>query len=317
MAKKPPTPRDPVTKEIAAKERLMLKKYRGTQKLPAAGSIYDYTQEELQEYVKCAKDPIYFIKNYMKIIHVDKGLVPFALYDYQEEMIRSYYDNRFNITMASRQVGKSTVVIAFFLHYILFSTNVSVCISANKQKVAKDLLGRLKLAYEHIPRFLQQGVTQWATLEIELSNGSKVFAAATSSSAVRGGSFSALLLDEYAHVPPNVAEDFYASTFPTISSGMTTKVIVVSTPKGQNHFHKMWVEAQQSLNDFKPIFVHWSRVPGRDETWKQSTIRNIGGVEIFAQEYECVAGITEVVVRDIRTGRIFPINIDELYATCS
>lgn len=633
------------------------------------GIKYDYTLEQLQEYVKCADDPVYFIKNYVKIITMDKGLVPFELYDFQEEMIRSYHENRFNITLTARQSGKSTTVISYFLWCILFNTNYSVCISANKQKVAVDLLGRLKTAYEHLPIFLQQGVVQWARLEIEVENGSRCFAAATSGSAVRGGSYNCLagdtgirlfvegntvdvsleqlwlaydaasskpawsnngyqhyvwddtidlnvfteqiysmvlvdhstpttysghsngehehtqtpryskmrggssqgrashtddsrtcdcssivgadgrpprpstetcdcvrdavgevwldgepdvvwsgtqgipthtriqgqaqqsrygqvsgaqaqygnqtqdvdgtngeeenrrtreqdqsqprkdcqdgsqasrydtdprtaqaygpsgwypsmefgsvdvrgisgqnvvgqegeakletgddadarwdvatkgitiwthkgwrtfhgirrsladtitlvlsngtsirctenhefyvsgiktqakylrgqylapgvyvvqiavgrtewvydpleieethafivttcggadviasqclLLDEYAFVPPNIAEEFYSSTYPTISSGSETKIIMVSTPKGMNHFHEFWVNSKAGRNDFVPIFVHWSQVPGRDEAWKQMTIRNIGGQDIFDQEYEC------------------------------
>lgn len=264
-----------------------LEQFRVEPDLPSADFQYQYTVEELREYVKCKDDPVYFIKNYMKIIDMDKGLVPFTLYPFQEKMISNFHHNRFNITMCSRQVGKSTTVIGYFLHYILFNLNVHVCISANKQKTAVDLLGRLKLAFEKLPRFLQQGITAWAQMEIKLSNGSRAFAAATSSSAVRGGSYNILLLDEFAFVPENIANEFYASTFPTITSGKTTKIIMVSTPNGMNLFHKFWVEAQRKDNDFVPLFVHWSEVPGRDEEWKQTTIRNIGGPDIFAQEYEC------------------------------
>ncbi len=261
--------------------------FSGNHSLPAADATYDFTAEEIREFVKCKNDPVYFIRTYMRIINVDKGLVPFDLYPFQEHMVRSYQENRFNITMCSRQVGKSVTIIGWILHYIMFTVNVKVCISANKQKTAADLLGRLKLAYEHLPRFLQQGVSQWARLEITLANGSSVFAAATSSSAVRGGSYNCLILEEFAFVPDNIADEFYASTFPTISSGSTTKIIMVSTPNGMNLFHKFWVDAKSGNNDFVPIFAHWSEVPGRDEVWKQNTIRNIGGVEKFAQEYEC------------------------------
>lgn len=281
--------------------------------LPAADSTYDYTAEELREYLKCKNDPIYFIRTYVKIIDVDKGLVPFDMYDFQEDMARSFHENRFTIAMCSRQIGKSSTVWAFFLHYILFNTNVACCISANKQKTAADLLGRLKLAYENLPRFLQQGVARWARLEIELANGARVFAAATSSSAVRGGSYNCLLLDEFAFVPPNVADEFYASTFPTITSGKQTKIIMVSTPNKMNLFHKFWVDAQNKENDFHPIFVHWSQVPGRDEAWRQATIRNIGGPEKFAQEYECVGPDTTVTVRDTHTGSIIILNMQDLY----
>ena len=281
--------------------------------LPADGETYNYTAEELREYVRCSEDPVYFIRTYMKIIQVDRGLIEFDLYDFQEKMVESYHTHRFNVTMCSRQVGKSTTVVAYFLYYILFNLNVNVCISANKQKTAVDLLGKLKLAYEHLPRFLQQGVVRWARLEVELSNGSRVFAAATSSSAVRGGSYNMLLLDEFAFVPENIANDFYASTFPTITSGKETKIIMVSTPNGMNLFHKFWIDAQMGMNDFKPIFVHWSQVPGRDAAWRETTIRNIGGPEKFAQEYECVGPETWVTVRDRATGSITILNICDLY----
>lgn len=259
---------------------------KGNSSLPPADATYSYTIEELREYVKCSRDPVYFIKNYVKIISLDTGLTNFELYPFQEKMIQCYHENRFSITMASRQVGKSTTVVAFFLWYVLFNTNVRCCISANKQRTAVDLLSRLKLAYENVPRFLQQGVVGWAKMEITLSNGSSVFAAATSSSAVRGGSYNVLLCDEFAFVPENIANEFYASTFPTITSGKSTKLIMVSTPNGMNLFHKFWVESQSGDNDFVSTVAHWSEVPGRDERWKEETIRNIGGPEKFAQEMD-------------------------------
>lgn len=260
--------------------------FRGNNSLPPNDATYSYTVEELREFVLCSKSPIYFIKNYVKIISLDTGLSNFELYPFQEKMIECYHKNRFSITMASRQVGKSTTVVAFFLWYILFNTNVRCCISANKQRTAVDLLQRLKLAYEHLPRYLQQGVQTWAKMEVILSNGSSVFAAATSSSAVRGGSYNVLLCDEFAFVPENIANEFYASTYPTITSGKTTKIIMVSTPNGRNLFHKFWSESQSGDNDFVPTVAHWSDVPGRDEKWKEETIRNIGGPEKFAQEMD-------------------------------
>lgn len=282
-------------------------------KFPRAGDVHEWTEEEVREYVKCKDDPAYFIRTYMKIINVDLGLTPFELYPFQEKMVRSYHKNRFNITMCSRQVGKSTTVVAYFLYYILFNLNVRVCISANKQKTAADLLEKLKLAYQNLPRFLQSGVVTWAKLEVAFENGSSAFAAATSSSAVRGGSYNILLLDEFAFVPDNIANAFYASTFPTITSGKTTKIIMVSTPNGMNLFHKFWQDSSEGYNDFVSIFVHWSEVPGRDEEWKEATIRNIGGPEKFAQEYECVGPDTLVIVRDVTTGSITMLNISDLY----
>ena len=260
--------------------------YLGNPNLKSVGVSVEWTEESLQEYVKCKDSPEYFIKNYVRIIHVDKGLVPFDMYPYQKDMIQKFNDNRFVICKMPRQTGKSTTIIAFLLHYILFNESVNIAILANKGAVARELLSRLQLAYEHLPKWLQQGVVVWNKGNIEVENGSKVIAAATSSSAVRGSSFNIIFLDEFAHVPQNIAEQFFTSVYPTISSGESTKVLIVSTPLGMNMFYKMWIEAEEGRNDYVPIDVHWSEMPGRDEKWKQETIRNTSEVQ-FTQEFEC------------------------------
>ena len=260
--------------------------YLGNPNLKNVGQKIEWTEESLTEYMKCKEDPEYFIKNFVKIIHVDRGLVPFEMYDYQEDMIRKFNDNRFVICKMPRQTGKSTTIIAFLLHYVLFNESVNVAILANKGAVARELLSRLQLAYENLPKWLQQGAVVWNKGNIEVENGSKVIAAATSSSAVRGSSFNIIFLDEFAHVPQNIAESFFTSVYPTISSGESTKVLIVSTPLGMNMFYKMWIEAEEGRNDYVPIEVHWSDMPGRDLKWKEETIRNTSEVQ-FTQEFEC------------------------------
>jgi len=260
--------------------------YLGNPNLKNVGQKIEWTEESLTEYMKCKEDPEYFIKNFVKIIHVDRGLVPFEMYDYQEDMIRKFNDNRFVICKMPRQTGKSTTIIAFLLHYVLFNESVNVAILANKGAVARELLSRLQLAYENLPKWLQQGAVVWNKGNIEIENGSKVIAAATSSSAVRGSSFNIIFLDEFAHVPQNIAESFFTSVYPTISSGESTKVLIVSTPLGMNMFYKMWIEAEEGRNDYVPIEVHWSDMPGRDLKWKEETIRNTSEVQ-FTQEFEC------------------------------
>jgi hypothetical protein len=208
------------------------------------------------------------------------------MYPYQKDMIHKFTDNRFVICKMPRQTGKSTTIIAFLLHYILFNESVNVAVLANKGAVARELLSRLQLAYEHLPKWLQQGAVVWNKGNIEVENGSKVIAAATSSSAVRGSSFNIIFLDEFAHVPQNIAEQFFTSVYPTISAGEFTKVLIVSTPLGLNMFYKMWIEAEEGRNDYVPIEVHWSEMPGRDAKWKEETIRNTSEVQ-FTQEFEC------------------------------
>ena len=262
------------------------KNYLGNPNLKASDVKINWTKEQLEEYAKCARDPIYFIQKYVKIISLDKGLVPFELYDFQEEMVRTIHTNRFVIAKLPRQSGKSTTVTAYILHYILFNQSVNVAILANKLSTARELLSRLKLAYEYLPKWLQQGVLEWNKGSIQLENGSKVLASATSSSAVRGGSYNMIFLDEFAYVPQNVAEEFFSSVYPTISSGQETKVFIVSTPHGMNLYYKLWTDATNNRNSYIPIDVHWSDVPGRDEKWKQETIANTSE-EQFRTEFEC------------------------------
>lgn len=260
--------------------------YLGNQNLKPANVPIKFTQEQIEEYIKCSQDPNYFIEKYIKIVNVDKGLVPFNMYEFQKKIVQTVHDNRFTIAKLPRQSGKSTTVVSYILHYILFNPSVNVGILANKQAVARDLLSKIKTAYEYLPKWIQQGVGEWNKGSIILENGSKVVASATSSSAIRGGSYNLILLDEFAFIPPGIAEDFFSSAYPTISSGQTTKVVIVSTPKGLNMFYKLWVEAEEKRNEFVPIEVHWSDIPGRDNKWKEQQIRNTSEDQ-FRQEFEC------------------------------
>ena len=270
--------------------------YLGNPNLKASNVKVEFTKEQVEEYVKCSKDPIYFMKNYIQIVSLDKGLVPFELYDFQEKMVEKIHENRFVISKLPRQSGKSTTVVSYILHYVLFNNNKNVAILANKLATARELLSRLKLAYENLPKWLQQGIVEWNKGNIALENGSKILASATSSSAVRGGSFNMIFLDEFAYVPHNVAEEFFSSVYPTITSGQDTKVLIVSTPKGLNLFYKLWVDAEEKRNSYVPIEVHWSDIPGRDEKWKKETIRNTSP-EQFRTEFECeFIGSTKTLV---------------------
>lgn len=260
--------------------------YLGNPNLKSANVAIDFTEEQIGEYMKCSQDPVYFIKNYVKIVNLNEGLVPFELYDFQEKFVNTIHNNRFVISKFPRQSGKSTTVIAYLLHMVLFNPNQNVAILANKLATARELLHRLKLAYEHLPKWIQQGVITWNKGSIELENGSKILASATSSSAVRGASFNCILLDEFAYVPFNIADEFFSSVYPTISSGKTTKVIIVSTPKGMNMYYKLWTDSVNGRNEYVPVEVFWDEVPGRDEAWKEQTIKNTSE-EQFRTEFEC------------------------------
>ena len=260
--------------------------YLGNPLLKKANVKIDFTKEQVEEYLKCAKDPVYFTKNYVQIVSLDEGLVPFKMWDFQEELIKKFHANRFNIAKLPRQTGKSTTVVSYLLHYILFNDNVNIGILANKASTARDLLARLATAYENLPKWIQQGVVVWNKGNIELENGSKILAASTSASAVRGMSFNIIFLDEFAFVPNHIADSFFASVYPTITSGKSTKVIIISTPQGMNHFYKMWQDAVAGRNGYTFHEVHWSQVPGRDAKWKEETIKNTSQRQ-FTQEFEC------------------------------
>ena len=264
----------------------MAETYLGNPNLKAVGQNVEWTEESIKEYKKCWEDPEHFIQNYVRVVHVDKGLISFDMYPYQKKMINTFINDRFVICKMPRQTGKSTTIISFLLHYILFNESVNCAILANKLATARELLSRLQLAYEHLPKWMQQGVVVWNKGNIELENGSKILAAATSSSAVRGSSFNIIFLDEFAHVPNNIADQFFTSVYPTISSGETTKVFIVSTPLGLNMFYKLWVDAEEGRNNYTPIDVHWAEVPGRDDKWKQETIKNTSELQ-WNQEFEC------------------------------
>jgi len=259
--------------------------YLSNPNLKKANTVIQWTNEQVIEFLKCKENPVYFAKNYLKIVSLDHGLVPFNLYPFQEKLIQNFHKHRFNICKMPRQTGKSSTTVAYLLHYALFNDNVNIAILANKASTARDLLQRLQLAYENLPKWMQQGVLQWNRGSLELENGSKIMAASTSASAVRGGSYNIIFLDEFAFIPNHIADDFFASVYPTISSGQSTKVIIVSTPRGMNHFYRMWHDAERGKNGYVPTDVHWSEVPGRDEKWKQETIANTSE-EQFRVEFE-------------------------------
>ena len=268
--------------QIAAK----LKHYLGNPKLKRVNMSMQLTEDQVREYVKCAQSPEYFIENYVKIITLDRGFVQIELYPFQKDVVNDINNNRRVIVKAGRQVGKTTIIVGYILWYILFNQDKTVAILANKASTSREILARIKLAYEALPIWIQQGVKVWNKGDIELENGCRVLANSTASSAIRGFSISLLYLDEFAFVPTNIAEEFFTSVYPTISSGTTSKILISSTPNGMNHFYRMWTEATENQNGFKFVEANWRQVPGRDQKWADEQ-RRVLGDEKFLQEMEC------------------------------
>lgn len=272
--------------KVVPNKSLKRNNYSGYPRLKAAGIEIEWTPEQAKEFAKCKNDCMYFIEHYMKVVHVDKGLINFIPYSYQRRIIESAINNRYTIAKLPRQSGKTTCVAGFLLWSILFNKHYNVAILANKETQAGEILQRIKLSYEDLPWWLQMGVIEWNKKSISLANGSKIFSSATSASAIRGKSINIMLLDEFAHVDRNMQEDFWTSVAPTISSGETTKILITSTPKGMELFYKIWEDAIAKKSKFHPIDSHWSEMPGRDEAWKIEQLK-LMTERAFSQEFEC------------------------------
>ncbi len=257
--------------------------YNGNPNIKKAGIQQQYTKKELSEYIKCKKDPIYFIENYIKIIDLDNGVVLFKMWDFQRKLINAFIENRFVVSLLPRQMGKSITIGAFLLHCAVFNKHQFIGILANKAATSRKLLRDIQHMYEFLPFFLQPGIVTYNKGSMEFGNGSTFTAASCSSDSVRGFTFSRIALDEFAFVEN--ADEFYESTYPVITSGSSSQVIVNSTPNGMNLFYKIWEDAKMERNDYYPIQVSWDEHPRRDTKWKETTIRNIGKKR-FAQEFE-------------------------------
>jgi len=263
-----------------------IKNYLANPNLKRVNVNLNLTEEQIREYYKCSQDSIYFIERYVKIITLDKGFININLYPFQRQAILDITNNRKVILKAGRQLGKTTMIVGYILWYVLFNQDKFVAILANKAPMAREILSRVKIAYESLPLWIQQGVRVWNKGDIELENNCRVMATSTASSAIRGFSISLLYLDEFAFVPSNIADEFFTSVYPTISSGETSKILISSTPNGMNHYYRMWTEAVEGVNGFKHIEANWRQVPGRDQRWADEQ-RRVLGEEKFLQEMEC------------------------------
>jgi hypothetical protein len=260
--------------------------YHGNINLKPIGYKHNFEQWQLEELAKCEDDPIYFIENYCMIVSLDEGLIPFKLYECQKRKVHHILGNRKAILMEGRQQGKTITSAACILWYTVFQDAKTVAILANKTSAAREVMNRYQGMFENLPLWMQQGVKTWNKGDVELENGSKVFTAATTASGIRGKSVNWLYIDEAAIIPNTVAEQFFASVYPTISAGQTTKILLTSTPLGYNHFWKFWNEAEKGVNGFEPMFIPYTEIPGRDDAWAEEQLKMLGELK-FNQEVLC------------------------------
>lgn len=295
--------------------------YNGNTKLKSENTQIEFSEDLVKEYIKCANDIIYWAEKYIKIMSVDDGIIPITLYDYQKEIIEACFSNRRILVLSSRQSGKTTIAAIIILHYTLFNDAKTVAILANKESASIEVLDRIQLAYENLPLWQQRGVKEWNKKSVVFENESKIIAASTSSSSIRGKSISFLYIDEVAFIEN--WEAFYASTYPAISSGKTTKMLFTSTPNGLNQYYEFWKGATEGTTDefgetttngFIPIKVSYQQIPGRDEKWKEETLAALNyNYDQFSQEYNCFEGNTLLNIKNIETGEIIKISAEELY----
>lgn len=301
--------------------------YQGNQNLRSANEKIVYTPEMKKEFIRCYSDIIHFGEEYCHIITIDEGKVKIKFWDFQKRMIKAMYDppeyrnaegqmekKKFLIVLSPRQVGKTTVSAVYLTHYAIFNEHKTIAILANKEKTALEILSRIKMIYEGLPLWLQPGIVDggWNKQSITLGNGSRIIATSTASSAIRGYTINSLFLDEFAFVPPQIAEEFMNSVYPTVSSGKTSKIIIVSTPNGMNHFYNIWIDAIRGKNSYFPVKINWWEVPGRDDNFKKEIIRN-QGITSWNQEYNCFSTHSNINIRNKENGLIKSVTVNELW----
>jgi len=308
--------------------------YKNISGLRSAGEIVDMTPELQKEWIKCANDIIYFAEKYFYIVTIDRGKELIKLHDFQKKMLKAFIDppiykgekKRHILTLSSRQIGKSTLTRIYLIHKILFNSDKTYAILANKENTSLKLLKEVKDAYIMLPLWLQQGVKDggWNQKTIEFENDIRVIARPTSVSGIRSESISLLILDEFAWIGnggtggSQLASEFIASVLPTISSGESSQIIVVSTPNGMNHYYDMWKKAVDGRSSYYPIKINWWEVPGRDEKFKEETIKTLpGGIVQWNQEFGCVVQDTKITVRNKNTGLVETVDIGDFYEMCA
>ena len=255
----------------------------GDPELKRANILWEYTNEEILEIQKCARDVTYFAK-YCQVM-MDHGLDYIKLRDYQTSVLKVYQANRFNVFLAPRQVGKSIMSGVMLVWYLLFNHDKNAMLLANVGATAEELMSKIKEIIRGLPWFLKPGIVVNNVMSLKFDNGCRAIAKTTTKTSAIGFTIHFLYMDEFAHIHPNFIESFFRSTYPTVSSSKVSRIIITSTPNGQNKFWEIYQGAMTSENTFNPIRVDWWQVPGRDESWKKDEIANLGSEELFNQEY--------------------------------
>ena len=258
--------------------------YEGNPNLRKGNIVFNYTANELKEIKKCATDIVYFANNYCTVM-TDHGLQTIKLRPYQEEMLRQFQKERFNICLASRQVGKTICSSIFIAWYVLFNFDKNALVLSNKGATTREIIDKGKTILEHMPFFLKPGVLKWDVFNSKFDYGCRIIGQTTTKKAAIGFTIHLLFMDEFAHIPQNFVNTFYENVYPTVSASQNSKVIITSTPNGFNKFYDIYSAAEKGLSEYTPFRVDWWDVPGRDEAWMRQEVANLGSDEAFNRQY--------------------------------
>ena len=235
------------------------------------------------QYIKCATDPVYFMKKFCMIQHPIKGKIPFDLYEFQEKTIREFKDNRFNVILKARQLGISTLSAGYALWMMTFFQDKNILVIATKQEVAKNLVTKVRVMHANLPSWLKQRCVEDNKLNLRYMNGSQIKAVSSGPEAARSEALSLLILDEAAFV--DKIDEIWTASQQTLTTGGSC--IALSTPNGVgNWFHKTWVDAEEGRGMFNPIKLHWTVHPDRNEDWRKEQ-DTLLGPSSAAQECDC------------------------------
>lgn len=258
--------------------------YEGNSNLKKGNIVFNYTAHEIKEIKRCATDIVYFANTYCTVM-TDYGLQTIKLRPYQEDMLRSFQQNRFSICLASRQIGKTICSSIFIAWYSLFNYDKNALILSNKGATTREIIDKGKTILEHLPFFLKPGVLKWDVFNSKFDNGCRIIGQTTTKKAAIGFTIHLLFMDEFAHIPQNFVETFYENVYPTVSASSNSKVIITSTPNGFNKFYDIYSASEKGLNEYSPFRVDWWDVPGRDEAWMRQEVANLGSDEAFNRQY--------------------------------
>lgn len=289
--------------------------YRGSKNVPIAGAQYPWTPAMIEELRKCKEDIIYFAENFFYIVNIDRGKEKIKLYDAQKRVLLSLVNNRFAVVLSCRQAGKSTLLTIFALWMVCFNADYRAAIVANKETTAINIFKRIRMAYEQLPNYIKPGVKDYAKTGMTLGNDSSILVSTTTTTSIRGDTLNCVLIDEVGFIETHLLEEFWSSVIPAISSGKTSKILLVSTPNGTtNKFYEIYSGAEQGkLGQWKAERIDWWDIPGRDEEWKQTMVEALGSEEKFLQEFgnvfldnnQCAIGA--VVIERFKKEKLPPI----------